>query len=118
MNHYGSIRFAQVPERVSTKKSAVLNIGHSKLNHLGAQGTFKPPPFLFGLQLRASLEAELSSARSQLSAGRTREETAAREMQKLRAESEAALAEKVCIYIYIHIHIHIYKSALAENVIK
>jgi len=40
MNRYGSIRFAQVPERVSTKSFVVLTIGNSKSNHLGAQGTF------------------------------------------------------------------------------
>ena len=39
-NRYGSIRFAQVPERVSTKSFVVLIIGNSKSNHLGAQGTF------------------------------------------------------------------------------
>jgi len=37
----GKIRFAQVPERVSTKSFVVLVIGNSKSNHLGAQGTLK-----------------------------------------------------------------------------
>jgi len=41
MNGYGYIRFAQVPERVSTKSFVVLIIGNLKSNHLGAQGTFK-----------------------------------------------------------------------------
>jgi len=40
MNQYGYIRFAQVPERGSTKSVVVLSIGNSKSNHLGAQGTF------------------------------------------------------------------------------
>jgi len=40
-NRYGKIRFAQVPERVSTKSFVVLIIGTSKSNHSGAQGTFK-----------------------------------------------------------------------------
>jgi len=35
------IRFAQVPERVSTKSFVVLIIGNSKSFHLGAQDTFK-----------------------------------------------------------------------------
>jgi len=38
---YRQIRFAQVPERVSTKSFVVLIIGNSKSNHLGAQGTFQ-----------------------------------------------------------------------------
>jgi len=37
----GKFRFAQVPERVSTKSFVALIIGNSKSNHLGAQGTFK-----------------------------------------------------------------------------
>jgi len=41
MNRYGTIHFAQVPERVSTKSFVVLMIGNSKSNHVGAQGTFK-----------------------------------------------------------------------------
>jgi len=41
INRYGQIRFAQVPERVSTKSFVVLIIGNSKSFHLGAQGTFK-----------------------------------------------------------------------------
>jgi len=41
MNRYGSNRFAQVPERVSTKSFVVLIIGNSKSNHFGAQGTLK-----------------------------------------------------------------------------
>ena len=41
MNRHGYIRFAQVPERVSTKSFVVLIIGNSKSFHLGAQGTFK-----------------------------------------------------------------------------
>jgi len=41
MNRYGSIRFAQVPERVSTESFVVLIIGKSKSNHLGTAGTFK-----------------------------------------------------------------------------
>ena len=41
INRYGKIRFAQVPERVSTKSFVVLIIGNSKSFHLGAQGTFK-----------------------------------------------------------------------------
>jgi len=44
MNRYGSIRFAQVRERVSTKSFVVLIIGNSKSFHLGAQGTFKGSP--------------------------------------------------------------------------
>jgi len=35
------MRFAQVPERVSTTSFVVLIIGNSKSNDLGAQGTFK-----------------------------------------------------------------------------
>jgi len=35
------MRFAQVPERVSTKSFVVLIRGNSKWNHLGAQSTFK-----------------------------------------------------------------------------
>ena len=42
VNRYGKIRFAQVPERGSTKSFVVLIIGHSKSNHFGAQGTFNP----------------------------------------------------------------------------
>jgi len=42
MNRYGWIRFAQVPERVSTKSFVVLILGNSKSFHLGAQGTFNP----------------------------------------------------------------------------
>jgi len=38
----GSIRFAQVPERVSTQTFVVLILGNSESNHLGAQGTFHP----------------------------------------------------------------------------
>jgi len=34
------IRFAQVPERTSTKSFVILSIGNSKSNHLGAQCTF------------------------------------------------------------------------------
>jgi len=34
-------RFAQVPERVSTRSFVVLIVGNSKPFHLGAQGTFK-----------------------------------------------------------------------------
>jgi len=46
MNRYGSIRFAQVPEQVSTTKSfVVLIIGNSKSNHFGAQGILKSMPF-------------------------------------------------------------------------
>jgi len=41
MNRYDKVGFAQVPERVSTKRIVVLIIGNSKSNHLGAQGTFK-----------------------------------------------------------------------------
>jgi len=41
VNRYGSIRFAQVPERVSTQSFVVLIIGNLKSNHLGAEGTFK-----------------------------------------------------------------------------
>jgi len=41
MSRYGSIRFAQVPERVLTKGFVILIMGNSKMNHLGAQGTFK-----------------------------------------------------------------------------
>jgi len=37
------MRFAQVPERVSTKSFVVLIIGNSKSNHFGAHGTFKRP---------------------------------------------------------------------------
>ena len=37
---YRQIRFAQVPERVSTQSFIVLILGNSKSNHLGAQGTF------------------------------------------------------------------------------
>jgi len=39
MNRYGLTRFAQVPERASTKGFVVLIIGNSKSNHFGAQGT-------------------------------------------------------------------------------
>jgi len=42
INRYESIRFAQVPERISTKSFVVLIIGNSKSNHVGAQGTFNP----------------------------------------------------------------------------
>ena len=42
MNRFGKIRFAQVPEQVSTKSFVVLIIGDSQSNHLGAQGTFNP----------------------------------------------------------------------------
>jgi len=41
INRYGYIRFAQVPERVSTKSFFVLIIGKSRSNHSGAQGTIK-----------------------------------------------------------------------------
>jgi len=41
MNRYGYIRFAQVPERVSIRSFVVSVTANSKLNHLGAQGTFK-----------------------------------------------------------------------------
>jgi len=44
MNRYGKIRFAQVPERVSTQSFVGLIIGNSKSNHLGAQGTFNDTP--------------------------------------------------------------------------
>jgi len=40
INRYGLIRFAHVPERVSTKSFVVLSIGNTISNHLGAQGTF------------------------------------------------------------------------------
>ena len=40
INCDGYIRFAQVPERVSTKSFVVLIIGNSKSSHSGAQGTF------------------------------------------------------------------------------
>jgi len=36
------IRFARVPERVSTKSFFVLIKGNSKSNHLDARGTFNP----------------------------------------------------------------------------
>jgi len=42
INRYVQIRFAQVPERVSTKSFVILIIGNSKSFHLGAQGTFNP----------------------------------------------------------------------------
>ena len=42
INRYGSIRFAHVHERVSTKSFVVLIIGNPKSFHLGAQGTFNP----------------------------------------------------------------------------
>ena len=41
INRYGKIRFAQVPERVSTTSFVVLIMGNSKSFHFGAQGTFK-----------------------------------------------------------------------------
>jgi len=41
IDRYGQIRIAEVPERILTKGVDVLIIGHSKSNHLGAQGTFK-----------------------------------------------------------------------------
>ena len=41
INRYGSLRFAQVPERVSTTSFVVLIIGNSKSFHLGAQSTSK-----------------------------------------------------------------------------
>ena len=41
MIRYGYIRFAQVPERVSTTSYVVLIVGNSKSNHSGAQGTFR-----------------------------------------------------------------------------
>ena len=41
INRYGSIRFAQIPERVSTTSFVVLTIGNSRSNHFGAQGTLK-----------------------------------------------------------------------------
>jgi len=42
INRYGQIRFAQVPERVSTESVVVLIIENSKSFHLGAQSTFNP----------------------------------------------------------------------------
>jgi len=42
INRYGEIRFAQVPERVLTKRFVGLIIGNSKSNHLSMQGTFDP----------------------------------------------------------------------------
>jgi len=44
INRYGKIRFAQVPERISTKSFVVSITGNSKANYLGAQGTFNPNP--------------------------------------------------------------------------
>jgi len=41
INRYGEIRFAQVPDYVSTKSFVVLIIGDSKSFHLGAQGACK-----------------------------------------------------------------------------
>jgi len=41
IDRYGWIRFAQVPERVSTKSFVILIKGISRSNHLGAQGTVK-----------------------------------------------------------------------------
>jgi len=49
MNSYGYIRFAQVPERVSTKSFVVLIRGNSMSNHLGAQSTFNHHPVQSGL---------------------------------------------------------------------
>jgi len=49
INRYGQIRFAQVPERVSTQSFVVLIIGNSKSFHLGAQGTFNPNPIPNGV---------------------------------------------------------------------
>jgi len=37
INRYGCSRFAQVPERVSTKSFVVSILGNSKSNHLGTQ---------------------------------------------------------------------------------
>jgi len=51
VNRYGLFRFAQVPERVSTKSAFVLIIRNSKSNHLGAQGTFISPSLRLGLEL-------------------------------------------------------------------
>jgi len=60
MNRYGWIRFAQVPERVSTKSFVVLIIGNSKSNHLGAQGTFNlVSPFLCSQHLPALVRRRL-----------------------------------------------------------
>jgi len=44
LNCYGSIRFAQIPERVLIKSFVVLIKGTSKSNHFGVQGTFKGYP--------------------------------------------------------------------------
>ena len=38
INRYGQIRFAQIPERVSTKCFVVLIIANSKSNQLDVQG--------------------------------------------------------------------------------
>jgi len=42
------MRFAQVPERVSTKSFVVLIKGNSKSNYLGAQGTFGGGAYFLG----------------------------------------------------------------------
>jgi len=42
INRYGSIRFAHVRERVSTKSFVVLIRGILKLDRLGVQSTFNP----------------------------------------------------------------------------
>jgi len=63
----GKLRFAQVPERISTKSFVVLIIGNSKSNHLGAQGTFKDGAWLrwrgcrYSLQFRAARGSEAPS---------------------------------------------------------
>jgi len=47
IHRYKKLRFAQVPERASTKSFVVLITGNSKSNHIGAQGTLfptRPPP--------------------------------------------------------------------------
>jgi len=51
INRCGYIRFAQVPERVSTQSFVVLSTENSKSNNLGAQGTFKPAACLTAASL-------------------------------------------------------------------
>jgi len=46
INRYRYARFAEVPERGSTKSFVVLSIGYSNSNHLSAPGTFNMNPFL------------------------------------------------------------------------
>jgi len=95
INRYGSIRLAQVPERVLTKSFVVLIIGNSKSFHLGAQGTFNPNP-----HVRAAACVGLPP-----SLGLTLPPVT---VQRVKAYISIYMSIYIYLSIYLSIHIYIY----------